>query len=283
VKVLEREIELAVSDEKSIPVRLSASQMHNAEGLFLGHLFIFGDIGEVKRLQNEVQRNERLTALGNLAAGIAHEIRNPLSTIKGLVAYIGGKLPAGWREEEAAKTMIVEVNRLNAVVSELLEFARPSVAKGERVDMDEVICRALRLAEADIQDKQINVDFTPIDAIPPVQVNPERFAQALLNLFLNAIQAMQPGGTLRVYMKTRRAENDFCVMVEDNGTGMSDDVRESIFNPYFTTKPSGTGLGLAVVHQIVEGHGGKVTVKSSPGAGSVFTIHLPVADDALRR
>lgn len=279
-KVLEREVELAVSDEKSVPVRLSASQIRDVEGRFLGHLFIFGDIGEVKRLQTEVQRNERLTALGNLAAGVAHEIRNPLSTIKGLVTYIARKLPTGGPEEDAAKTMIIEVNRLNTVVSELLEFARPSVTKGAHADVNEVISRALRLAGGDIQDKNINVKFSPSASQPSVRLNPERFTQALLNIFLNAVQAMRPGGTLHVSTKTRAADNDFCVVIEDDGEGMSDEVRESIFNPYFTTKPSGTGLGLAIVHQIVEGHGGKVTVKSAPGKGSVFTIHLPIDENA---
>lgn len=279
-KVLEREVELAVSDDKNIPARLSASQIRNARGLFLGHLFIFGDIGEVKRLQTEVQRNERLTALGNLAAGVAHEIRNPLSTIKGLATYIARKQPPGGSEEEAAKTMIVEVNRLNTVVSELLEFARPSAVKGTQADVNEVITRALRLADVDIKDKNIRVDFDPDPSAPPVRLNPERFTQALLNLFLNAVQAMSPGGALRVSTKTRRIDGDFCIAVEDDGIGMSDEVRESIFNPYFTTKPSGTGLGLAIVHQIVEGHGGKVTVKSSQGIGSAFTIHLPIEKNA---
>lgn len=279
-KVLERETELAVSDDKTIPVVLSASQIRNAEGALLGHVFIFGDIEEVKRLQSEVRRNERLTALGNLAAGVAHEIRNPLSTIKGLATYIARKLPPGGREEEAAKTMIVEVNRLNTVVSELLEFARPNPATGASADANEVVERALRLADADIRAGNVAVVFAAEADAPRVRVNGERLAQALLNLFLNAVQAMPSGGTLRVTTRSNPAGGDFRIVVQDDGVGMSAEVRESIFNPYFTTKGSGTGLGLAIVHQIVEGHGGTVTVKSSPGAGAVFTLHLPVDREA---
>lgn len=275
-KVLEKEIELAVSEDKSTPIRLSASQIHNAEGLFLGHLFILGDMGEVKRLQTEVQRNERLTALGNLAAGVAHEIRNPLSTIRGLATFIDGKLPKGSTGEDAAKTIIVETDRLNAVVSELLEFARPRVTNVSKTDLNENIRKALQLADIDIRDKKIIVEFNPDDSLPPVSLNPERFIQALLNLFLNAVQAMSPGGVLRVSAKTKPQSNEVLIVVEDDGEGISDGAREQIFNPYFTTKSSGTGLGLTIVHQIVEGHGGKISVKSAPKEGSVFTIQLPI-------
>lgn len=173
-KVLERETELAFPGGGTVPVNLSASQIRNAEGALLGHIFILGDIAEVKRLQSEVQRNERLTALGNLAAGVAHEIRNPLSTIKGLATYMVRKLPAGGREEAAARTMIQEVNRLNTVVSELLEFARPNVVKGGAADVNEVVARALRLADADLKGKDIRVEFRPCADAPGVRLNAER-------------------------------------------------------------------------------------------------------------
>ncbi|MDR1611571.1 MAG: PAS domain-containing protein [Planctomycetota bacterium] len=271
-KVLDRETELALPGNKSLPIRLSAAQLRDAEGALRGHIFILCDIGEVKFLQAEVQRNEKLTALGNLAAGVAHEIRNPLSTIKCIATYIARKLPKGGKEEESAKTLITEVNHLNAVVSELLEFARPNVVKTELADVNAVIRHALRLASADLAGKNIRVDFTPDLAAPRLRLNPERFTQVLLNLFLNAVQAMSPGGALRIV--AREEGDDFTLTVEDDGVGMSREVLASIFNPYFTTKASGTGLGLAVAHRIVEGHGGRISVRSAPGSGSAFTIHL---------
>lgn len=278
-KVLERETELTVGADKSIPVRLSASQIRNAVDNVIGHVFIFGDIEEVRRLQTQVQRNERLTALGNLAAGVAHEVRNPLSTIKGLATFIARKLPADAPEEAAAKTMIVEVNRLNTVVSELLEFARPNTVKGSaKADMNEVIDRALRLADADIREGNVDVVFHPDKTLPPVRANAERLAQALLNLFLNAVQAMPQGGVIRVDAHMQPGAECIDVIVADNGQGMTEEVRKAIFDPYFTTKPSGTGLGLAIVHQIAEGHGGSVSVRSKPGEGTAFTIRIPTGE-----
>ena len=274
-KVIEREMLLVNADGKSMPVSVSASEIRGDDTLFLGHLFILRDVTEIKRLQGEAQKNERLTALGHLAAGVAHEIRNPLSSIKGLATYIANKMQPDGPGEEAAKTMILEVNRLNRVVTELLEFARPSQIKMTETDIDAVITRALRLSDADIKTGKIRVNYTPNPDFPSVRANAERLTQALLNLFLNAIHAMSADGELSVKIETR-SEEEFAIIVADNGHGISPEALASIFTPYFTTKPSGTGLGLAIVHQIVEGHGGKISVISEQGRGSTFTLLLPV-------
>ncbi len=276
-RILERETELALPDGRRAPVSLSASRIATDDGSFLGHLFILRDLGEVKRLREEVERNERLTALGTLAAGVAHEIRNPLSSIKGLAAYLAGKAAPGGREEEAAKTMVAEANRLNRVVSELLEFARPGAGPLAPSDLNEAIRRALRLAEADLRSKDIRVDFAADPSLPLVPLNGERFVQALLNLFLNAVQAMDRGGELRVAAAAPPGGDGVVLTVADNGQGMPAATLSSLFTPYFTTKPNGTGLGLPIVRQIVEGHGGRIKAESEPGRGSVFTITLPPA------
>ncbi|MDR2892695.1 MAG: hypothetical protein LBV80_06390 [Deltaproteobacteria bacterium] len=231
---------------------------------------------EVRRLQEEVRRNERLTALGNLAAGVAHEIRNPLSSIKGLATFLANRLPAGGPEEEAARTMTQEVNRLNRVVSELLDFARPSGFVLTEADLNEVVRRTLRLAEADIKAKEVSLEFQPDADLSSVCVSAERLSQALLNLVLNAVQAVAPGGRLEISLEGLPAEDAFRIAVRDNGPGMNQEVLASIFTPYFTTKPTGTGLGLAIVHQIAEGHGGRVEVSSEVGQGSVFSIIIPM-------
>lgn len=281
-KMPEREAELLFADGKKTPVSISGSLLRDSEGAVIGRLFIVRDIADMKRLQREARQNERLTALGALAAGVAHEIRNPLSSIKGLATYIAQKLrnaagpqAAPSPEEEAAKTMVREVDRLNRVVSELLEFARPGVLEPVPTDLNGVVARALRLAEADSKAGAIRVSFTPDPAFASVPVDAERLTQALLNLFLNAVQAMEPGGELRVRLEGR-PDNEVAILIADTGRGMTPEVLASIFTPYFTTKASGTGLGLALAQRIIEGHGGGVTVTSEPGKGSVFTLTLPL-------
>ena len=279
-KILERDAILQTPGKRPVSVSLSAAAMKNDDGVFLGNLFILRDITEIKRLQAEARRNERLTSLGKLASGVAHEIRNPLSTIKGVATYLAKRTQPGGREEEAANTMVSEVDRLNRVVSELLDFARPAAIAVSETNLREVVDRALRLAEADIKAKRIRVRVEEAPGFPAVFISPERFTQALLNLFLNAVQAMEPDGELRISIRRRPDADTFSLTVGDTGKGIPENEQAYIFTPYFTTKPSGTGLGLAIVHQIVEGHGGSIRVDSAPGSGAEFTITLPLKDKA---
>jgi two-component system sensor histidine kinase HydH len=273
-KILEREAVLERPGGRGLPVDIAASRIVNSDGRFLGHLFLLRDLGELRRLQEQLRRNERLSALGNLAAGVAHEIRNPLSSIKGFATYLAGKVQG--QDREAARAMVQETDRLNRVVSELLEFARPGELKLQDEDLGGVVDRALRLARADVAGKGVAVEFRPGGMLPPIPLDPERMTQALLNLFLNAVQAMDQGGTLRISATPDREAGIVSLRIEDTGHGMPPEVLADIFNPYFTTKPSGTGLGLAIVHRIVEGHGAAIKVESAVGRGSVFTIELPM-------
>lgn len=246
----------------------------NTDGQFLGHLFLLRDLGELRRLQEQVRRNERLTALGSLAAGVAHEIRNPLSSIKGFATYLSGKVQG--QDQEAARAMVQETDRLNRVVTELLEFARPARMQRKDVDVNQLVERALRLIRADTEAKGIRVVFTPDKALPHALLDAERLTQALLNLFLNAVQAMDPGGVLHITAVLEQGR--IALRIADTGCGMPEDLLPGIFNPYFTTKTSGTGLGLAIVHRIIEAHGGEVKVESRVGQGTVFTLLLPVGE-----
>ena len=274
-RILEQETSLSVAGAKPLVISLGGAAMRNEDDVLLGNVFVLRDITEMKRLQADAQRNDRLAALGHLAAGVAHEIRNPLSTIKGVALYIARRMPRGGREEEAAQRMIDEVERLDRVVSELLDFARPGSFETVQADLGEIIGRALRLAEADIKAKGIAVVQDMEPDFPRVKISPERLTQALLNLFLNAVQAMDHGGTLRVAARTL-PNGLFSITVADTGSGIPAEIQASIFTPYFTTKPSGTGLGLAIVYQIAEGHGGRVSVGNAAGQGAEFTLTLPV-------
>lgn len=272
--VSEKEETFFANSQTAIPVSVGISRIMDSAGQFAGYLFLLRDLQEIRRLQEQVRRNERLSALGDLAAGVAHEIRNPLSSIKGFAAYLSGKVHGA--DKEAARAMVQEADRLNHVVSKLLEFARPEKMRLQNTDLASVVNRALRLVQSDVAAKKIAVHFTHNDPLPPIPLDAERFTQALLNLFLNAVQAMQSGGELHITATHEPNSASVSLRIADTGHGMATELLSDIFNPYFTTKSSGTGLGLAIVHRIVEAHGAEIKVESSPGQGTVFTLLLSV-------
>ncbi|EPO6663155.1 TPA: two-component system sensor histidine kinase ZraS [Klebsiella aerogenes] len=233
-----------------------------------------------QQLQEAMARKEKLMALGHLAAGVAHEIRNPLSSIKGLAKYFAERTPPGGEAQELALVMAKEADRLNRVVSELLELVRPAHLNYQPVDINALIHHSLQLVSQDAQSRGIALQFTPRPELTSIKADPDRLNQVLLNLYLNAMQAIGRDGVIRVSAseaERRRVK----IVVKDSGKGMSDEELQAIFTPYFTTKADGTGLGLAVVQNIIEQHGGTIRAESQPGAGAIFTLWLPV--DAQRR
>ena len=281
-RVVEREVECTFQNQEPITLSVSAARIVNAAGEFIGSLVMFRDLTEIKALQQEVQRKEKLAALGGLAAGIAHEIRNPLSSVKGMATYFKTRLASDPEAREAAEVMVSETNRLNRVINELLEFARPSNISPVPTEINTVIEHSVRLISADLEAHDISLDLHLDPDLPSVDLDPDRFIQCLLNLYLNAIQAMGRGGRLTV--ATRRVQDEWVeIEVSDRGAGISEEDVHHIFDPYFTTKASGTGLGLAIVHKIVDNHQGRITVQSNLGKGTAFIIWLPTslsADDA---
>ncbi|MFU0968470.1 two-component system sensor histidine kinase ZraS [Kluyvera ascorbata] len=228
-----------------------------------------------KLLQEATHRKEKLMALGHLAAGVAHEIRNPLSSIKGLAKYFAERTPPGGEAYELAQVMAKEADRLNRVVSELLELVRPAHLKWQPVDLNEVIGHSLQLVSQDASGRDITLQFTAQPSLCRIQADPDRLNQVLLNLYLNAIQAIGREGIIMVAV-AECGDGRIKLSVADSGKGMTAEQLQAIFTPYFTTKADGTGLGLAVVQNIVEQHGGTIHVESTPGRGAVFTLYLPV-------
>jgi two-component system sensor histidine kinase HydH len=272
--ILEEEMTCQMPGRGEVPLSVSAVRIINAMGDYVGTVLIMRDLGEVRRLQEEVRRQEKLAAIGGLAAGVAHEIRNPLSSIKALATFFSGQFPGGSEGREAADVMAQEVDRLNRAITELLEFARPTDLKPQPTDMRFLIERSLQLVRQDAADRDIRVDLQIDDPLCPVWIDPDRFSQCLLNLYLTAIQAMENGGTLAVRCRSDRGRH-LALSVSDTGHGIAPEDRPKIFNPYFTTKPKGTGLGLAIVHKIVEAHEGRLLVESTAGQGSRFTLRIP--------
>lgn len=273
--VLEKEMECTFSDRRQVPLAVSAARIVNEEGRFVGNILILRDLGEIRRLQEEIRRQEKLAALGGLAAGVAHEIRNPLSSIKGIATYFGSRSEEGSEDREAAEVMVQEVDRLNRVITELLEFARPTELRLQPVDLDPLLAHSVRLIEQDARSRHIEVQLESDSQSLSVLLDPDRFSQCLLNLYLNAIHAMDRGGRLTVKSQGMPEGEAVRIEIADTGSGIAPEHLNQIFDPYFTTKPTGTGLGLAIVHKLIEAHGGRIKVRSTPGTGTVFTIILP--------
>jgi two-component system sensor histidine kinase HydH len=258
---------------KLTPMEIIAAVLKSQEGENLGHVLLLRDLTEIKRLRVEMARSQRLAAIGSLAAGMAHEIRNPLSSIKGFATYFRERYGDHPEDVKTADIMIGEVDRLNRVVSQLLEFARPVEIHRKPVSLMRILQSALCVIEAQTSGRiEIHIDIPR--NLPEVRIDPDRFHQVFLNLFLNALAAMPDKGVLAV---TGALSDDGILSIEvsDTGTGIPGQDIERIFDPYFTSKSSGTGLGLTIVQKIIEAHGGTIRVTSHPGRGTTMTILLP--------
>jgi two-component system sensor histidine kinase HydH len=258
----------------SVPVSLSGSRASTRDGVRVGKVLLLRDLSRIKDLQARLREQEKLAAIGHLASGVAHEVRNPLSSIKGYAVYLRSRFPEGSPEERSASTMIREVDRLNHVVTELLEYSRPVRIQPRPTKLGELIRRSVGLIEQDLSQNgvEIRLDLDPEDL--EAILDPDRFRQVLLNLFLNAVQAMPSGGALEVATSAEEG-NDIRIEVRDTGPGIPEDKLESVFNPYYTSKASGTGLGLAIARRIVEAHGGSIRADNRLEGGAVFTLSLP--------
>ena len=278
--ISEKEMECEFTSDKIVPISISASSIVNEEGTFVGQVLILRDLGEIRRLEEEVRRKEKLAAIGGLAAGVAHEIRNPLSSIKGIASYYKSKFADDSEDKEMAGVMIEEVDRLGRVISQLLEFARPAELNLRPANLNEILEHSATLVKQEAIAKNIQIDLNLTPKGEPVVVDPDRLTQCFLNLYLNGLQAMENGGRLTISSFIR--DGRFAVDIKDSGSGISVDDLAKIFDPYFTTKTKGTGLGLAIVHKIVEAHQGQVKVRSTIGQGTVFSIILPLRATGVR-
>ncbi|UCB48047.1 MAG: PAS domain-containing protein [Deltaproteobacteria bacterium] len=274
-EVIEKEIECPVANGRRIPMDVSVSRLEDDDGTSMGHIILFRDLTEIQELKREVERTQRLASLGRLAAGIAHEIRNPLSSIKGFATYFRERYRDVPEDQKTAEIMVQEVERLNRVIGQLLEFARPMSVRKQPTSIQTVIQHSLKMIERDAQAKNISIRTNLSPEIQQVSIDPDRMNQVFLNLYLNGIEAMEDGGTLSVELHPDQDENQIKIAVSDTGTGINKEDLVHVFDPYFTTKQSGTGLGLAIVHKIIESHKGEVKVESVAGKGTTVTIILP--------
>ena len=234
---------------------------------------------QLKLAQEEARRSERLAALGQLSAGLAHEIRNPLGVIKGSAEMLNQKLQGSAPlAQELAGYISSEVNRLNALVARFLDFARPSRLQLQPVSPATLVDRALDAVRAQYPDAKIDVERRYADDLPQIQADEQLSEQVFVNLICNAYEAMnRSGGKLSVSIASASAENiaGVAVEIQDSGPGVPAELREQIFNPFFTSKENGVGLGLSIVAKIVDDHRGAIRLKSQPGEGACFHVFLP--------
>jgi len=224
--------------------------------------------------QREMARAEHLATLGELAAGLAHEIRNPLAGIAGVVDVMSKDLPANSPSRAVMGDVQKEIRHIQDILNDLLFYARPRPPAFHPSDLNATIEQAVMLARQQVRNKPVQILFTPSPALPLVDHDPALIQQVVLNLLLNGIQAIS--GTGKVEVTATRERDQAIVEVSDTGKGIPADALPKIFKPFFTTRNEGTGLGLSLADGIVQSHGGKIEVSSAPGKGSQFQVWLPV-------
>ncbi|MFA5072339.1 MAG: ATP-binding protein [Nitrospirota bacterium] len=236
----------------------------------LGVILSFSDLTEVKRLQEQMELKERLTALGEMSAGIAHELRNPMAVISGYLKILAKKTNP--ENQKIIEDITTEINGMNRIIGDLLTFARPASLNRSTVNMKELLEGCIA---STCQAMHIGSNITIIQTLDEkmISVDEVLMRQACTNIIQNAVEAMSDGGTLTIH--ARPVKNEFHIDITDTGPGIPAPVLKKIFLPFFTTRDNGVGLGLALAHKIVLSHGGRIEVTSTEGKGSTFTMILP--------
>jgi len=231
-----------------------------------------------KKLQNtfeQLKKADRLAALGRLSSGIAHEIRNPLGSIKGSFEILEGEIPADSKKYEFVKIIREEILRLNVIVESFLKFARPPKPSLLPTSLNELIDSILILTNKQAQEYSIDVRKRLDPDLPLIPMDPNQIRQVIMNIVLNGIESMPDGGTLEIKSKKGRDDQSVLIEISDTGIGISKEELDRIFDPFFTTKTQGTGLGLAISYQLVQNHKGTIKADRNENAGLTFSVKLP--------
>jgi len=250
-------------------------QIEDDNHLPSGVMLLVQDLSQVRRLEDRLERAERDAVVGRMAAGVAHELRNPLSSIKGLVLLLKSRFSDDKHAEQNADLLIEQVERLNRSISELLDYARPAALNKTELIIDDLIAKAVLLIRSDADSAAISIveSYRCKDCL--VEGDRDKITQVILNICLNAIQAMEGGGTLKI--STSCSEHEVIAEIIDDGCGIAAEIREKVFEPYFTTKHDGTGLGLAMSAKIIADHNGSISINSGENNGTCVVLRLPVS------
>ncbi len=267
----ERELEVSSSKRD---VGFAITPLQTLDGMAAGYTVIFQDLTEMKKMEAELRLKERMAAVGELSAGSAHEIRNPLAAIAGSVQMLRNSKSFTPQEERLMSIVLKESERLNKSIAEFLRFVRPQEKRTAEFDIAASLSETLDLLANSPELNKNHMIHREID--PPsfaIVGDPDQIRQVFWNLARNAVQAMQQGGLLTV--RTETDENEYHIVFGDSGRGMSAADLRGLFQPFRTNFPSGTGLGMAISYRIVQEHGGRIDVISREGIGTVITVSLP--------
>ncbi len=294
------EVDILTKDERVVPVGLRLTPLEDEHGARVGAVGIFVDLTDAKRGEEQARRRDRLVSLGELSAGVAHEIRNPLAGIGASAQVLKKRLDADDDRVRFANIILEETARLDKIVESLLSFARPARPHLSESDVTECITKVLALVTESAEDRAVTIETSIEQGIPRIHIDHDQIVQVLLNLAQNALQAMPEGGRLTIRLRRslkspyvrrvagRRATDrvepprearpmEFVELaVEDTGDGIPKETLERIFDPFFTTRRDGTGLGLSISQSIIREHGGTISIHSTVGRGTTATIHLPL-------
>jgi len=270
----------------AVPVEMGTAPLRRLEGKDLGVVGVFRDVSQVRELEGQLRRSDRLAALGTLAAGLAHEIKNPLASLRTFTRIIPRKFEDPRFRETFMRVVPHELERINGIVEQLLELARPSRLRPAPTAVPVLLDRVLELYANELDAKQIVVTREYARDVPSVGADQDRLYEAFVNLVSNALEAMEAGGRLTLRTGWHRGSETGAggagrrrvrVEIEDSGAGIAPSEADKVFDPFFTTKAAGTGLGLALTHKIIEDHGGSISFRSAPGLGTTFTVVLPMS------
>jgi two-component system sensor histidine kinase PilS (NtrC family) len=271
------EISQRCADGLTRTLGVSLSPLVDSEGHVLGRILSFQDLTELRRMEEVVSRSERLAAIGRLAAGVAHEIRNPLAAISGSVELLAQSPSTDADQKQLMDIVTREVTRLNSLISDLLDFARPRRPDPQPLDLSATVAEMLKVFEHDKRLDGSRVQLKANGAVT-IEADPGQLRQVVWNLVRNACEADESNGLVDVEVGTVDTDGEKWarLAVRDRGPGISDEHRSRIFEPFFSTKQGGTGLGLATVHRIVEEHRGKVLATAPSDGGARFEVLLPL-------
>jgi signal transduction histidine kinase len=265
--------------------RYSQDELHILTTLFEQASFAFENAllyMQQRERSSKMYRADRMATLGELAAGTAHEIRNPLTSIRSTIQYLSNRID-DHEDKELAQGLISEVDRINGIIQDMLSFAKPEDLRIEETDFRGLISQILRLVESSAKSRGIEVEMNYKSKRKTINVDNNLIMQALINILMNAIQAIEsPNGRILIEVRDivldkRNSDRDFMFLLEirDNGSGIPKDLQEKIFDPFFTTKQEGTGLGLSITYSIIHRHRGEIEFQSEQGKGTVVKIRLP--------